>query len=108
MNLKKWIKQKKDLVTTIKLSTEKNIELPVNNISNDKESNDPEHPTLNQQYKKLLKQLNEPESNSKQTAKQLKQVRQDISQQTQSELQEFAKNTPTLSKNKPDHEEPSL
>lgn len=59
-------------------------------------NNDPEHPTLSQQYKSLLNQLKEPDKNSQQTEKQLKQVRQDISEQTQSELKEFSKDAPTL------------
>lgn len=53
-------------------------------------------PTLSQQYKKLLNQLKEPDNNNKQTEKQLKQVRQDISQQTQKELKDFAKANPDL------------
>ncbi|WP_260157706.1 hypothetical protein [Leuconostoc mesenteroides] len=68
-------------------------------------NNDPEHPTLSQQYKKLLNQLKEPDNNNKQTEKQLKQVRQDISKQTQSELQEFSKITPILVRK--DHENTS-
>lgn len=59
-------------------------------------NNDPEHPTLSQQYKSLLNQLKEPDKNSQQTEKQLKQVRQNISEQTQSELKEFSKDAPTL------------
>lgn len=59
-------------------------------------NHDPEHPTLSQQYKKLLNQLKEPDNNNKQTEKQLKQVRQDISQQTQKELKDFAKANPDL------------
>lgn len=55
-------------------------------------------PTLSQQYKKLLNQLKEPDNNNKQTEKQLKQVRQDISQQTQKELKDFAKANPDLKK----------
>lgn len=61
-------------------------------------NHDPEHPTLSQQYKKLLNQLKEPDNNNKQTEKQLKQVRQDISQQTQKELKDFAKANPDLKK----------
>lgn len=38
----------------------------------------------------------EPNKNSQQTEKQLKQVRQDISNRTQSELKEFSKDAPTL------------
>ncbi|WP_227005708.1 hypothetical protein [Leuconostoc citreum] len=70
-------------------------------------NNDPEHPTLSQQYKSLLNQLKEPDKNSQQTEKQLKQVRQNISEQTQSELQSFAKNTPTLKQPKIEHDEPT-
>lgn len=61
-------------------------------------NHDPEHPTLSQQYKKLVNQLKEPDNNNKQTEKQLKQVRQDISQQTQKELKDFAKANPDLKK----------
>lgn len=71
-------------------------------------TNDPEHPTLSQQYKSLLNQLKEPDKNSQQTEKQLKQVRQNISEQTQSELQSFAKNTPTLKQPKIEHDEPTI
>lgn len=44
----------------------------------------------------MLNQLKEPDNNNKQTEKQLKQVRQDISQQTQKELKDFAKSNPDL------------
>ncbi|MCT3073694.1 LtrC [Leuconostoc citreum] len=71
-------------------------------------NNDPEHPTLSQQYKSLLNQLNDPDKNSQQTEKQLKQVRQNISEQTQSELQSFAKNTPTLKQPNIEHDEPTI
>lgn len=59
-------------------------------------NNDPEHPTLSQQYKKLLNQLKEPDSNNQKTEKQLQQVRQNISTQTQTELHEFTKDAPNL------------
>lgn len=62
-------------------------------------NNDPEHPTLSQQYKSLLNQLKEPDNSSQQTEKKLKQVSQNISEQTQSELQTFAK--PPLPLNNP-------
>lgn len=54
-----------------------------------------EHPTLSQQYKNLLKQVQDPAKSTQQAEKQLKQVRQDISNQTQSELKTFTDNTPT-------------
>lgn len=54
-----------------------------------------EHPTLSQQYKNLLKQVQDPAKSTQQAEKQLKQVRQDISNQTQSELKKFTDNTPT-------------
>lgn len=69
---------------------------------------DTEHPTLSQQYKNLLKQVQDPAKNNQQTEKQLQQVRQDISNQTQSELQKFAKNTPTIKQQKIEHNEPSI
>lgn len=59
-------------------------------------NNDPEHPTLSQQYKKLLNQLKEPDSNNQKTEKQLQQVRQNISTQTQTELHEFTKDAPNF------------
>lgn len=65
-------------------------------------------PTLSQQYKKLTNQLKEPDNNSQQTEKQLKQVRNAISKQTQSELQNFEKNAPTLTRPKLEDNEPSL
>lgn len=65
-------------------------------------------PTLSQQYKKLTNQLKEPDNNIQQTEKQLKQVRQNINEQTQSELQSFAKNTPTLKQPKIEHDEPTI
>ncbi|KZU30988.1 hypothetical protein Nizo2535_1745 [Lactiplantibacillus plantarum] len=52
-------------------------------------------PTLSQQYKNLLKQVQDPAKSTQQAEKQLKQVRQDISNQTQSELKAFADNNPT-------------
>lgn len=67
-------------------------------------NNDPEHLTLSQQYKKLLNQFKDPDNNHKQTEKQLKQIRQDISTQTQFELQEFDKNTSTIKQ----HNKPSV
>ncbi|WP_273718469.1 hypothetical protein [Leuconostoc mesenteroides] len=67
-----------------------------------------DQPTLSQQYKKLANQLKEPDNNSQQTEKQLKQVRNAISKQTQSELQYFKKNAPTLAKPKLADNEPSL
>lgn len=54
-----------------------------------------EHPTLSQQYKNLLMQVQDPAKSTQQAEKQLKQVRQDISNQTQSELKTFTDNTPT-------------
>ncbi|MBM7544917.1 CHAT domain-containing protein [Weissella beninensis] len=71
-------------------------------------NHDTEHPTLSQQYKNLLKQVQDPAKNNQQTEKQLQQVRQDISNQTQSELQKFAKNTPTIKQQKIEHNEPSI
>ena len=59
-------------------------------------NHDTEHLTLSQQYKNLLKQVQDPAKNNQQAEKQLKQVRQDISNQTQSELKTFAKDTPNL------------
>lgn len=47
----------------------------------------------------------EPDNNNQQAEKQLKQVRQDISNQTQSELQKFSKSTPILVRK--DHENTS-
>lgn len=61
-------------------------------------NNDPEHPTLTQQYKNLLKQVQDPAKNNQQAEKQLKQVRQDISNQTQKDLKDFAKANPDLKK----------
>lgn len=58
-------------------------------------NHDTEHPTLSQQYKNLLKQVQDPAKNNQQAEKQLKQVRQDISNQTQFELKTFADNNPT-------------
>ncbi|MFT8749155.1 hypothetical protein [Liquorilactobacillus nagelii] len=57
-----------------------------------------EHPTLSQQYKNLLKQVQDPAKNTQQAEKQLKQVRQDISIQTQKDLKDFAKANPDLKK----------
>ncbi|WP_349548964.1 hypothetical protein [Leuconostoc mesenteroides] len=71
-------------------------------------NHDTEQPTLSQQYKNLLKQVQDPAKNNQQTEKQLQQVRQDISNQTQSELQNFAKNTPTIKQQKIEHNEPSI
>lgn len=61
-----------------------------------------------QQYKNLLKQVPDPAKNNQQAEKQLKQVRQEISEQTQSELQAFAKNTPTLKQPKVERDEPTI
>lgn len=55
-----------------------------------------EQPALSQQYKKILNELKEPNNNHQQTEKQLLQVRQNISTQTQAELHEFTKDAPTL------------
>jgi|GEM_PF-1219097 len=71
-------------------------------------NHDTEHPTLSQQYKNLLKQVPDPAKNNQQAEKQLKQVRQEISEQTQSELQAFAKNTPTLKQPKVERDEPTI
>lgn len=71
-------------------------------------NHDTEHPTLSQQYKNLLKQVQDPAKNNQQAEKQLKQVRQNISEQTQSELQAFAKNTPTLKQPKVERDEQTI
>ena len=59
-------------------------------------NHDTEHPTLSQQYKNLLKQVQDPAKNNQQAEKQLKQVRQDISNQTQKDLKDFAKHNPEV------------
>lgn len=61
-------------------------------------NHDTERPTLSQQYKNLLKQVQDPAKNNHQAEKQLKQVRQDISNQTQKDLKDFAKANPDLKK----------
>lgn len=54
-------------------------------------NNDPEHPTLSQQYKNLIKQTKKTENDNdnQQLAKQVKILRQDISKQAQSELKKY-------------------
>lgn len=59
-------------------------------------NNDPEHPTLSQQYKNLLKQVQDPAKNNQQAEKQLKQVHQEISNRTQNQLKDFAKHNPEV------------
>ncbi|KRN41694.1 hypothetical protein [Fructilactobacillus fructivorans] len=59
-------------------------------------NNDPEHPTLSQQYKNLLKQVQDPAKNNPQAEKQLKQVHQEISNRTQNQLKDFAKHNPEV------------
>lgn len=67
-----------------------------------------EHPTLSQQYKNLLKQVQDPAKSTQQAEKQLKQVRQDISNQTQSELKTFADNNPTHKQPKIEKNAPTI
>lgn len=67
-----------------------------------------EHPTLSQQYKNLLKQVQDPAKSTQQAEKQLKQVRQDISNQTQSELKTFTDNTPTNKQPKIEKNAPTI
>lgn len=69
---------------------------------------DTEHPTLSQQYKNLLKQVQDPAKSTQQAEKQLKQVRQDISNQTQSELKAFADNNPTNKQPKIEKNAPTI
>jgi len=71
-------------------------------------NHDTEHPTLSQQYKNLLKQVQDPAKNNQQAEKQLKQVRQDISNQTQSELKTFADNNPTNKQPKIEKNAPTI
>lgn len=59
-------------------------------------NNDPEHPTLSQQYKNLLKQVQDPAKNNQQAEKQLKQVYQEISNRTQNQLKDFVKHNPEV------------
>ena len=59
-------------------------------------NNDPEHPTLSQQYKNLLKQVQDPAKNNQQAEKQLKQVHQEISNRTQNQLKDFVKHNPEV------------
>ncbi|ARO02372.1 LtrC (plasmid) [Lactiplantibacillus plantarum] len=59
-------------------------------------NNDPEQPTLSQQYKNLLKQVQDPAKNNQQAEKQLKQVHQEISNRTQNQLKDFAKHNPEV------------
>ena len=53
-------------------------------------------PTLSQQYKNLLKQVQDPAKNNQQAEKQLKQVHQEISNRTQNQLKDFAKHNPEV------------
>lgn len=71
-------------------------------------NHDTEHPTLSQQYKNLLKQVQDPAKNNQQAEKQLKQVRQDISNQTQFELKTFADNNPTNKQPKIEKNAPTI
>lgn len=71
-------------------------------------NHDTEHPTLSQQYKNLLKQVQDPAKNTQQAEKQLKQVRQDISNQTQFELKTFADNNPTNKQPKIEKNAPTI
>lgn len=71
-------------------------------------NHDTEQPTLSQQYKNLLKQVQDPAKNNQQAEKQLKQVRQDISNQTQSELKTFADNNPTNKQPKIEKNAPTI
>lgn len=73
----------------IKISNKQDIRLLVKN-------NDPEHPTLSQQYKNLLKQVQDPAKNNQKAEKQLKQVHQEISNRTQNQLKDFAKHNPEV------------
>lgn len=59
-------------------------------------NHDTEHPTLSQQYKNLLKQINNKPDNNQHLQTQLKEVRKKISQQTQKDLKDFAKHNPEV------------
>lgn len=59
-------------------------------------NHDPERPTLSQQYKNLLKQVQDPAKNNQQAEKQLKQVHQEISNRTQNQLKDFVKHNPEV------------
>jgi hypothetical protein len=59
-------------------------------------NHDTEHPTLSQQYKNLLKQVQDPAKNNQQAEKQLKQVHQEITNRTQNQLKDFAKHNPEV------------
>ncbi|QHM59310.1 DUF3990 domain-containing protein [Leuconostoc mesenteroides] len=67
-----------------------------------------EQPNLSQQYKNLLNQVQAPAKNNQQAEKQLKQVRQDISNQTQSELKTFADYNPTNKQPKIEKNAPTI
>ncbi|WP_349521968.1 hypothetical protein [Leuconostoc citreum] len=71
-------------------------------------NHDTEQPNLSQQYKNLLKQVQDPAKNNQQAEKQLKQVRQDISNQTQSELKIFAAYNPTNKQPKIEKKAPTV
>lgn len=71
-------------------------------------NHDTGQPNLSQQYKNLLKQVQDPAKNNQQAEKQLKQVRQDISNQTQSELKTFADYNPTNKQPKIEKNAPTI